>query len=149
ERFSTLIALIGTWLVLSLPILDAHVALAGYADLPMATYLTIAAIFAVRTARSRDPRQAALALTLLLACALIKNPGKVWIAILVPGLVATVIPSAARRIALVALIGTIAIMVVLAQTEPVILGYRLHLDFAMPWNALADAYFEFGNWHLL
>ena len=40
-------------------------------------------------------------------------------------------------------------LLVLARTNPVILNYRLHLDFAPEWGALADSYFLLGNWHLL
>ena len=79
---------------------------------------------------------------------LIKNPGKIWIAALVPGSQlpccrdsAFASPSCFR--------GAICTMVVLAYTEPKILGYRLHLDFDMPWLALFEAYFAFSNWHLL
>ena len=38
-EFGPLAALVGTWIVVSLPLADVHVALAGYADLPMAAYL--------------------------------------------------------------------------------------------------------------
>ena len=44
---------IGTWLTLSLPILDVHVALAGYADLAMAAYLTLATLAALALSRRR------------------------------------------------------------------------------------------------
>jgi hypothetical protein len=40
-------------------------------------------------------------------------------------------------------------LAVLAQTTPVIMNYRLHLDFDLAWDALARAYFLLGNWHLL
>ncbi len=148
-QFALLFALLGTWLVLSLPILDAHVALAGYADLPMACYLTLAAIFALRAIEGRTWGEVTLAVILAGACVLIKNPGKVWIVALVPGLIVALLPTRGRRIALAGLAMAIGAMLVLAQTEPVLLGYHLHLDFGMPWSALADAYFAFGNWHLL
>ena len=38
---------------------------------------------------------------------------------------------------------------VLAQTSPVILNYRLHLDFAPAWGALVESFFMLGNWNLL
>ena len=40
-------------------------------------------------------------------------------------------------------------LAVLAQTDPVVLGYRLHLDFAPAWRSLVDSLFLLGNWHLL
>lgn len=147
--FAALPALLGTWLVLSLPLLDVHIALAGYADLAMATYLTLGAMFALRAVQAGRIGDIVLAALLLVACVLIKNPGKVWVVTLVPGLLAAVWPRHAARIALVALGAAVGLMLLLAQTDPVVLGYRLHLEFDMPWAALADAYFAFGNWHLL
>ena len=44
EGFEPILALVGTWLVVSLPIFEVHIALAGYADLAMSTYLTLAAL---------------------------------------------------------------------------------------------------------
>ena len=147
--FGALPALVGTWLVVSLPILDVHVALAGYADLAMCTYLTLAALFALRAVQSRRIGDIVLAATLFAACAVIKNPGKVWLVTLLPGLIAAAWPRYAARIAGISLGAALGLMLLLAQTEPVILGYRLHLEFDMPWSALAEAYFAFGNWHLL
>src|SRR3569833_3421050 len=40
RKTSPLFALVATWMIASMPILETHVALAGYADLPMACYLT-------------------------------------------------------------------------------------------------------------
>ena len=40
-------------------------------------------------------------------------------------------------------------LLVLAQTNPVIMGYRLHLDFAPDWEALANSFLLYDNWHLL
>src|SRR5205085_6413466 len=69
-ELTPLFAIIGTWLVMSLPVLDTHVALAGYADLPMATYLTLGALFAVRAVRTRRLGEIVLATLLLSACVL-------------------------------------------------------------------------------
>jgi hypothetical protein len=149
EGFEPAMALVGTWLVLSLPILEVHIALAGYADLAMSTYLTLAALWSLRWVRTRRWGDAAIALLLLVACVLIKNPGKVWIASLVPGVVIAMLPRQGIRIATALFVIAICATLVLASAEPVILGYRLHLDFEMPWRALFDAYFAFGNWHLL
>jgi hypothetical protein len=79
----------------------------------------------------------------------IKNPGKVWVATLVPGVVIAMLPRHGIRIATGLFVVAICATLVLASAEPVILGYRLHLDFEMPWRALFEAYFAFGNWNLL
>jgi hypothetical protein len=149
EGFEPVMALLGTWLVLSLPILEVHIALAGYADLAMSTYLTLAALWSLRSVRTRRWGDAAIALLLLAACVVIKNPGKIWVAILVPSIVIAMLPRQGIRIATALFIIAICAMLVLARAEPTILGYRLHLDFEMPWRALFEAYFAFGNWNLL
>ena len=33
--------------------------------------------------------------------------------------------------------------------DVVVLGYRLHLDFAPPWFGMFESMFLLGNWHLL
>ena len=40
-------------------------------------------------------------------------------------------------------------LLLLARTNPTVLGYQLHLEFVPPWRGLAEAYFALGNWHLL
>ena len=81
-----LVALLFTWLLLSLPILDTHIALAGYADLWMATAFSLAAIAFFQWVRTADRRQGILALLLALACPLIKLEGTVWLAMFIPAL---------------------------------------------------------------
>lgn len=149
RRLGRVGALVATWLVLSLPILDAHVALAGYADLAMATYLTLTAFAALRFVRSRRAFDLVLALVLAAACTVIKNPGKIWILMLMPGLVAALVPRYGLRIAGAVFALAAAVALVLTRTGLTILGYHLQLDFDMPWNGLAEAYFMFANWHLL
>jgi hypothetical protein len=51
-------ALAGTWLVASLPLANAHVALAGYADLPLAMYLCLAVLACLRWLKAREPADA-------------------------------------------------------------------------------------------
>jgi hypothetical protein len=149
QRMGPLVALLGTWLALSLPILDAHVALAGYADLAMATYFTLAALSAMRFVRTRDAADLVLTLTLAAACILIKNPGKVWVLMLIPGIVAALLPRGGLRFA-AACFGIAAIAaLVLTRTGLTILGYHLQLEYDMPWRGLSQAYFAFANWHLL
>ncbi|MDG4555194.1 MAG: hypothetical protein P9E24_13265 [Candidatus Competibacter sp.] len=83
---SSLTALIFTWLLLSLPLLDTHVALAGYADLWLAAVFGLAAIAFFQWARDGDRRQGWLALLLALACPTIKLEGTVWLLLFVPAL---------------------------------------------------------------
>lgn len=79
-----LTALIFTWLLLSLPLLDTHVALAGYADLWLATVFGLAVIAFFQWARDGDRRQGWLALLLALTCPVIKLEGVVWLLLFLP-----------------------------------------------------------------
>lgn len=81
-----LTALLFTWLLLSLPILDTHVALAGYADLWITAAFSLAAIAFFQWVRTADRRQGILALLLACACPLIKLEGTVWLAMFTPAL---------------------------------------------------------------
>ena len=142
-------AIIGTWLVLSMPIVDAHVALAGYADLAMAAYFTLTAFAWLRFVRTRRGGDLALALLLASACVLVKNPGKLWLAMLVPGIVAAWLPRRGLRFAAACFAVAAIAALVLTRSGVTLLGYHLQLDFDMPWGGLARAYFAFANWHLL
>jgi len=142
-------ALVGAYLVVSLPLLDAHVALAGYADLMMACVYTVAALAFYRWTLRRDPRDAILALLLALCCPLIKVPGVFWALTLLPGTLIALMPRRGPSTVAIAFAAGALVLLYLAQSAPVILGHRLHLDFEPPWHALAEAYFLLNNWHLL
>jgi len=142
-------ALIGAWLVASMPLANVHVALAGYADLPLAAFFTVAVLAGLRWLDSRESGDAVLAILLLAACPLIKVPGRVWLLTLVPGLVVAFLPRYGKKLVAAGFAVVLFALLVLARTNPVILNYRLHLDFAPEWGALADSYFLLGNWHLL
>ena len=148
-QFDRLGAIIGTWLVLSMPIVDTHVALAGYADLAMASYLALTAFAWLRFVRTRRGGDLALALLLAGACVLVKNPGKLWLAMLVPGIVAAWFPRRGLRFAAACFAVAAIAALVLSRSGVTLLGYHLQLDFDMPWGGLTRAYFAFANWHLL
>ena len=147
--FEPLLALVGAGIVTSLPILNVHIALAGYADLPLAAFLTLGATSALLAIRTRSPGEAALAAVLLGACVVIKNPGKVWLIVLVPALITAAMPRRGLQLAGAAFAAAALAILWLARSGVNVLGYQLSPQFAMPWNALFDAYFSFANWNLL
>jgi hypothetical protein len=147
--FAALPALAVTWLVASLPMMNVHVALAGYADLWMSGYLTLGVLAGLRWFDLRGRRDALIALVLLVACVTIKNPGKAWLLVLVPGLVAALLPRAGVKVALGGLAVVVVALVALARFNASLLGYRLGLEFVPPWQGLWDAWFAYANWHLL
>ncbi len=144
-----LAALVGAFLVATLPLANVHVALAGYADLPMAAYYTGAMLALLRWSTMRDPRMAVLALLLALACTQIKVPGIVWALTLVPGVVVTLAPRQGLKLAAIGFGVALFTLAVLAQTHPVVFNYRLHLDFDPAWRAIGETHFLLSNWNLL
>jgi Tfp pilus assembly protein PilF len=149
QGFTALGALAGTWICASLPILNAHVALAGYADLPMAAYVTVGVLAGLRWLGTREWRDALPALLLAAAWVTIKNPGKAWLLVMLPALIVALLPRHGVKVAAAMFAGAAAVLAVLAQTSMTVLGYRLHLDFNFPARGLFDAYFAYDNWHLL
>ncbi len=142
-------ALIGAYLVASLPLLDTHAALAGYADLMLAGVYTCAALALHRWVLRRDARDAALAVLLALACALVETSGLVWALTLVPGGVVAIFPRRGPKLVAFGFGAAALVVLAFARFEPALLGHSLHLDYQPRWHSLADAYLFFGNWHLL
>ncbi|MEP6656006.1 MAG: hypothetical protein ABJC33_02145 [Betaproteobacteria bacterium] len=142
-------ALAGAFFVASLPLANAHVALAGYADLPMAAYYSVAALAVLRWTRYRRWHDATTAAFFAVACSQIKNPGIIWTLTLLPGIAVAWWPRRGLRVAGVSFAAAALLLAFLAQTHPVLLNYRLHLDFDPQWAALGRSYFLLGNWHLL
>jgi hypothetical protein len=149
QRLAPLFALAGTWLIVSLPILDTHVALAGYADLPLACYLTIGALAGFTWIGRRAWPDASIALLFLCAVPMIKVPGWIWLATLVPGLIVALLPRHGLRIVVIGWIAAVALVFLLGRYEPVLFGYRMHFQLNVPWHGLVEAYLSFANWHLL
>jgi len=145
----SLAATVGAWLTSSLPLANVHIALAGYADLPMASYYALAALATWRWSLERSVPSAVMALLFAIACMTIKTPGIVWALTLLPGIVLAVMPQRGPRVVAAAVAAVLLALAVLAQTHPMVLGYRLHLDFAPAWQALVDSLFLLGNWNLL
>jgi len=142
-------ALFGAFVVASLPLANVHVALAGYADLPLAAYYTVATLAFLHWAMTRRARDAALAIVLAIACTQIKNPGLFWALTLVPGVLVTLMPQRGPKLAAAGGVLVLAVLAVLAQANVTIFNYRLHLDFEPAWRALGESYFLLGNWNLL
>ncbi|MEO6928799.1 MAG: hypothetical protein ABI190_06490, partial [Casimicrobiaceae bacterium] len=147
--FDALAALAGAAVIASVPLLDVHVALAGYADLPMAAYFTLAALALLRALQTRDRGDIAVAIVFAIACPMIKTPGIVWLLTLAIPPVIVLAPRHGTRVVLAGYVIALVALLVLAQTSAVVLGYRLHLDFAPPWSALFDSLFMLGTWNIL
>ncbi|HTP99281.1 MAG TPA: hypothetical protein VMN56_08140 [Casimicrobiaceae bacterium] len=148
-RAGALASMVGAFLVASLPLANVHVALAGYADLPMAAYYTTAALALLRWIDRRALSDVACALLLAVACTQVKNPGWFWAATLVPGFIVARWPRHGVRIAFAGFALALLVLVALARFKFRIFNYDLALNYAPAWTDLAESYFLLGNWHVL
>ena len=162
---SALTALIFTWLLLSLPLLNSHVALAGYADLWMTAVFGLAAIAFFQWARDGDRRQGLLALLMALAGPLVKVEGAVWLLLFIPALLVARLRwpwllAAALAAAALGLGWWLAGGVVFSipglgefhfTPELIQAPYvgRFGLGYRGSWDPVVMNFFVLANWHLL
>jgi hypothetical protein len=148
-RFDALGALVGAALIATVPLIDVHIALAGYADLPMAAYFTLAALALLQAFERRERGDAVLAIVFAIACPMIKTPGIVWLLTLAAPVVVILMPRRGVKVMLGCFAVALVALLVLAQTSTNILGYRLQLDFEPPWSGLFESLFMLGTWNVL
>jgi len=144
-----LFAMMFTYFLLSLPLLDSHVALAGYADLFMGAVYGLAALAFFHWARSRDTWQGAMAILLGAGCMLIKLPGIGWALTLLPAFWVALAPRAGLiGTAILGVLGLVALLF-FGQAGFSLMGYSLKLVFTPVWSPLWDNLVVLDNWHLL
>jgi len=162
---SPLWSMVFCYLLASLPILDTSVALAGYADLWMASVYSVGAIALIQWMRTRDRSQAWLAFLMGGACPLIKEEGFLWQGTLLLALLAYVCPPRALLISIWGLVATATLFYLVGGFEVTLpsLGQlivtpdiiqvpglgRHQLGFHAVWPSFADNLFLLDNWHLL
>lgn len=140
------LALGAAYMALSLPILDTHAALAGYADLPLSVMFCLAFMAAAAWVRFRRKGDAAMAILLLAFLPLFKRPGIAWSLTFLPFLMFAVVRHPLRpmlrAVLLFAVVGAAALIVVHmigAQTA----------DLGDSFESLMANLFAWENWHLL
>lgn len=142
-----------TYMALSLPFLNTHVALAGYADLIMALCFLAAVCAFYNWSQHRQYWQAILFLLCSFAGLLVKNEGFFWLLSFLPGLVLVLCrirfaiwTGAAMAVALLLLITLMPEDLVVAghSLEQLSLRYR-----PAGWSALYHSFMLHDNWHFL
>ncbi len=140
-------ALVCTYLLLSLPFLDVHLAIAGVADIFVAASYALAAMSLWRWAATREPADLALGIALAIVCASVKVEGMLWAATLLPG----VLVAWRRRLglALIVVVGVGALAYLLFGPAKLrLLGYVLETRFRNVSLPLLQHLFVMDNWHL-
>lgn len=144
-----LASLVGAWLAGSLPLLGTQVALAGYADLPLAAAFTLGSLAGIRAIGTRAPVDVAAAAVALAAVALTKSSGWAWLVVALPGFTAAALgPAAYRRIALALTVGAIGAIGIAARFPKAALG-PVSFAYEPVWETLAVDSVLLANWHLL
>ena len=141
-------AMLFTYLLLSMPFIDLHVAVAGYVDIFLAAAYGMAAMALWQWARMRGRTDALLAVLCALACIAIKKEGVVWALTLLPPVLVTI----NRRVGLgvVALLGVAMLSYLLfGPGELLVLGYTLRTEFTNVSRPVFEHFFQMDNWHLL
>ncbi|WOJ92979.1 hypothetical protein R0135_14480 [Congregibacter variabilis] len=147
-----MLSLVFTYFLLSMPLLNAHVALAGYADLFLGACYCLAMMAFHNWSMRRAHSQAVLATLFAVSCVLIKNEGVFWLLTFVPALLMVFFPG---KKALLLLLGLALIAFALLAVFPrdlVFAGHSLQeLNlFYRPgaFKAVFDSLFLHDNWHL-
>ncbi len=141
-----------TYMLMSMPLINTHVALAGYADLFLGATYCCALMALHNWMRTRGTWQAVLAVAFALACPLVKSEGVIWASTLLPA-AAVAYGSRGEALKLIILLGLWGIFAVLVVPEDVrILSYTIH-DFAPAFNpealtGLLRSTWQHDNWHL-
>jgi hypothetical protein len=152
---SPLAAAIVSYLLASLPILDAHAALAGYADLPLAVTFGLAAIAFFVWVVTHDRRQLVLALLFAALPPLYKIPGAIWSLTMVPALLVALYDRASGRKALrwglaIVIVGLLAGGYVYAKQRNFAMTlYQAHFAPNPTASIVLENYFVLDNYHLV
>lgn len=141
-----------TYLLLSMPLLNIHVALAGYADLFLGAAYCAGLMAFHNWLTTRQRWQGLLAIVFALACLAIKNEGAAWALTFLPALAVTVKTrhKLAKLLLLFALV--LALLAVLAHKNPALVADALKQITTLHISGLGgiiQAIWLHDNWHLL
>lgn len=159
------LAMVAGFACLSLPLLNAHMTLAGYADLWVATAVVLALLHWINWCRSRAPGDLLLAIAFALLLPLFKLEGAVWLACLLAASLWSLLPSRWQWWVPTALVAVLAVALALGGVALPLPGLGVVGlawgevtipavgTLALYWRPVGREVFEslfaLGNWHLL
>jgi hypothetical protein len=140
-------AMVCTYLLLSIPLLQINVAVSGMADLFVSVSYGLAAIGLWQWSKTRQRQDAALAVLMAIFCATAKLEGIVWALTLVPAAAVAV----HRRIGLalcIAAAGALLLFLAFGPSEIRILGYPVRMKLVDVESTIVEHTLVMDNWHL-
>lgn len=140
-------AMVATWLLLSLPILDIHVASAGTADVFLGATFGMAAMATWRWTLAREAPMAWLAAIAAALGLYVKAEGVLWMATLVPAVVVAIHRRAGFALAGAVVAAALAYLAFGPDSVP-LMGYALRTKPINVLPSLRDHLLVFDNWHL-
>lgn len=149
---NVLLALTFTYFLMSMPLLNTQVALAGYADVFLGACYAMALMAFHNWSLSRSRSQGLLALLFALSCTLIKNEGFFWLLTFVPALLVVLIPGRRAVMGLGAMTLAAVVVLLVFPRDLVVAGHSLNelKVFYRPQavGPILDSLFVYDSWHL-
>ena len=142
-------SIIAVYLLLSMPTLDTHAVLAGYADIWLATCYSFSAMSLMLWLKYRNPSQLTLFIILAAAAPVFKIPGIHWSLTLLPVLILPLISSRHRLYAIIICIAA-SLAFFLSGGISLNLPYvgKHSLTYHDVWTSVANNLLVYDNWHL-
>lgn len=142
-----------TFFLLTLPLLNTHVALAGYADLFLATAYGLSLMALHNGSQGGQAWQWRLAVFTALGCLLLKNEGFFWMLTILPGLwVARHHDARSVLLATAGIAAVVPLVLWLFPADIAVAGHSLNsLDLGYRPGALSGilrSFLVLGNWHM-
>ncbi|HEU4663461.1 MAG TPA: hypothetical protein VFS55_05470 [Dokdonella sp.] len=153
-------SLTGVYLLASLPLLDAHVALGGYADLWVAALMSLGAHAWLRWRERGERRQLAIVAAIVALLPMLKLEGAVWSIVLSVAVVIGALPARLRskRLFIGAAVAAFALALCVTLSVPWVAVARRYVHdsiivdgarVAQSLHAFANALWGQWNWNLL
>ncbi len=158
------VSMLATYILLSMPFLNVHTALAGYADLWMAAFFCLAGMALLSWVRTRSLIQFVLFVLSSIACVQMKSPGVLWVFTLAPVLVLAFIPYQLRGYSILAvllLLGAVFLMGGISIDIPSVGALKINkdvieipsfmkfpLEYHAVWPYIVKNMFQYLSWNL-
>lgn len=145
---------IGLYLIISLPLINTHAALAGYADIWLSAAYTFTMMALVQFLVTHSKTQFGLTLLSSACVALIKTEGIVLLSAIVPLLLVTKAPSSTlKRIVIIFFVSLVITIITVVVFSPIEINIpylgRFLIAYHSVWDAVIINYFQLPSWHLL